>query len=233
MKTNTKKTAALLMAFGLTAAACGSTATDVVDDAAGVTEDVVSEVEDVVDGDDDAVDDSSDDSTSDDSTSSDEDSADADADDGQENDSDDAPEDIPATVVDVALSSDDFSTLVAAVTEAELVETLQGEGPFTVFAPTNDAFEALFTNAGITAEELLATSDLADTLTYHVIAGEVLAEDAIAADGTAVETVNGATIDISVVDGTVMLNGAASVVTADLVAGNGVVHVIDTVITPG
>ena len=137
-----------------------------------------------------------------------------------------------ATVVDVALSSDDFSILVAALTEADLVATLQGDGPFTVFAPTNAAFEQALSDLGLTAEELLARPDLADILTYHVVPGKVLAADAIAADGTEVATVNGDTIEISVVDGKVMIDGA-TVTSADLVAGNGVVHVIDSVILPG
>lgn len=139
---------------------------------------------------------------------------------------------LPATVVDIATSSEDFSTLVAAVTEAELVETLQGEGPFTVFAPTNAAFEQALSDLGLTAEELLASEDLSGILTYHVVAGRIMAADAIAADGTEVGTVNGDTIEVSVVDGNVMIDGA-TVVTADLEAGNGVVHVIDSVILPG
>jgi len=136
------------------------------------------------------------------------------------------------TVVDVALSNDDFSTLVAAVTEAGLVETLQGEGPFTVFAPTNAAFEQALSDLGLTADELLASDDLAGILTYHVVPAQVLAADAIAADGTEVATVNGDTIEVSVVEGNVMIDGA-TVTTADIVAGNGVVHVIDSVILPG
>lgn len=139
---------------------------------------------------------------------------------------------LPATVVDIALSSDDFSTLVAAVTQADLVTTLQGEGPFTVFAPTNAAFEQALADLGLTAEELLASPDLAGILTYHVVPGQIMAADAIAADGTEVATVNGDTIAVSVVDGNVMVDGA-TVTTADLEAGNGVVHVIDSVILPG
>jgi transforming growth factor-beta-induced protein len=146
-------------------------------------------------------------------------------------------QDMPATVVDVAVASPDHTTLVAAVTEAGLVETLSGEGPFTVFAPTNAAFEAALESLGLTAEELLASPDLSGILTYHVVPGKLMAADVLAAveagGGTAtVETVNGATIDVTVMDGTVMLNGAASVAVADLEAGNGVVHVIDAVILP-
>ena len=145
---------------------------------------------------------------------------------------DEAVTELPATVVDIAASSEDFGTLVAAVTEAELVETLQGEGPFTVFAPTNAAFEQALADLNLTAEELLASPDLSGILTYHVVAGEIDAATAIAADGTLVETVNGDTIEVSVVDGNVMIDGA-TVVTADLFAENGVVHVIDSVIIPG
>ena len=137
-----------------------------------------------------------------------------------------------ATVVEVAQSSDDFSVLVEAVVAADLAETLSGEGPFTVFAPTNDAFVAALDDLGLTKEELLASPDLASILTYHVVPGKILAADAIAADGSDIATVNGETVAISVVDGAVMVNGA-TVTTADLEAGNGVVHVIDTVILPG
>ena len=145
--------------------------------------------------------------------------------------------DKPATVVDIALSSDDFSTLVAAVVAADLVEVLQGEGPFTVFAPTNDAFADALEALGITAEELLASDDLGGILTYHVVAGNLMAADVLAAVeagmGTAtVETVNGAPITVEVIDGNVVLNGTATVTAVDLEAGNGVVHVIDAVILP-
>lgn len=144
---------------------------------------------------------------------------------------------MPATVVDIATSNDDFSTLVAAVVEADLAGVLSGEGPFTVFAPTNEAFAAALEALGITAEELLASPDLAGILTYHVVAGKLLASDVLAAvaagGGTAmVETVNGASISVQVVDGKVVIDGTATVVLTDLEAGNGVVHVIDAVILP-
>lgn len=231
MKTTAKKTAALLLAFGLTVAACGSDPEEFVDDASDaageITDDLEGALDDATnDSDEESEDDGDDPSPADDETSDDETKAD-------ESSTSNPASDIPATVVDVALSSPDFSTLVTALTEADLVETLQDDGPFTVFAPTNAAFESILTGADVTIEELLATPDLGDTLLYHVVAGEVFAEDAIAADGTAVETVNGATIDISVVDGEVRLNGVATVITADLPAGNGVVHIIDTVISPG
>jgi uncharacterized surface protein with fasciclin (FAS1) repeats len=146
-------------------------------------------------------------------------------------------QDMPATVVDIAVGSPDHTTLVAAVTQAGLVETLSGEGPFTVFAPTDEAFAAALEALGLTAEELLASPDLSGILTYHVVAGKLMAADVLAAveagGGTAsVETVNGAPIEVTVMDGKVMLNGTASVAVADLEAGNGVVHVIDAVILP-
>ena len=145
--------------------------------------------------------------------------------------------DMPGTVVDVALENEGFETLVAAVTEAELVETLSGEGPFTVFAPTDDAFAAALEALDLTAEELLASDDLAGILTYHVVPGKLMAADVLAAvesgyGSAAVETVNGAEIEVTVEDGMVMLNGAATVAVTDLEAGNGVVHVIDAVILP-
>jgi uncharacterized surface protein with fasciclin (FAS1) repeats len=147
-------------------------------------------------------------------------------------DEDEAMEDIPATVVDIASSSDDFSILVEAVVAADLAGTLSGEGPFTVFAPTNDAFADALVALDLTKEELLASPDLAGILTYHVVPATILAADAIAADGTEVPTVNGDTIEVTVVDGMVMVDGA-TVTATDLIAGNGVVHVIDAVILPG
>ncbi len=135
-------------------------------------------------------------------------------------------------IVEVAAGADDFSTLVAAVEAAGLVETLSGPGPFTVFAPTNEAFEAAFTDLGITAEELLAdTETLTSILTYHVLAGEVDAATAISLDGQTAETVNGAEISINVVDDNVLINDA-TVILPDVAASNGVIHGIDTVLLP-
>ena len=141
-----------------------------------------------------------------------------------------------ADIVDTAIEAGDFTTLVAAVQAAGLEETLRGDGPFTVFAPTDDAFAAL--PAG-TVDTLLAdpTGDLADILTYHVVAGEVLAADVVGLDGQSVETVNGATFTVNVGDdGTVTLTDAAgnevTVVATDIMATNGVIHVIDAVLLP-
>jgi len=144
----------------------------------------------------------------------------------------------PATVVELAAANSDFSTLVSAVQEAGLVETLSSEGPFTVFAPTNDAFASALESLDMTAEELLASEDLGGILTYHVVAGAVLAADVVAAveaggSEFVVATVNGADLTVTVQDGMVMLNGTATVTAADLMAGNGVVHVIDAVLLPG
>jgi transforming growth factor-beta-induced protein len=144
---------------------------------------------------------------------------------------DEAMADEPGTIVDVAVGAGSFTTLVAAVTEAGLVDTLSGEGPFTVFAPTDDAFAAALDALGLTAEELLASDDLAAILTYHVVAGEVDAATAISLDGQSADTVNGAPIDISVVDGNVMINNA-TVIGADIEASNGIIHIIDTVLLP-
>ena len=148
-----------------------------------------------------------------------------------------AQSDTPATVVDLASSNPEFSTLVSAVSTAGLAETLSAEGPFTVFAPTDDAFADALAALGITAEELLAREDLADILTYHVVPAQVMAEDVVAAVENGggeftVQTVNGADIAVTVVDGVVTLNGVASVTAADLLASNGVVHVIDAVLLP-
>jgi uncharacterized surface protein with fasciclin (FAS1) repeats len=139
-------------------------------------------------------------------------------------------------IVDTAIAAGDFTTLVAAVQAAGLEETLRGEGPFTVFAPTDEAFAAL--PAG-TLDALLAdpTGQLADILTYHVVPGAVLAADVVGLDGQAVTTVNGATITVGVAaDGTVTLTDAAgnevTVVATDVEASNGVIHVIDGVLLP-
>ena len=131
------------------------------------------------------------------------------------------------TIVDVASGAGNFGTLVAAVTAAELVETLSGEGPFTVFAPTDEAFAAL--PAGVVDALLLPVNKavLAQILTYHVVSGKVMAADVTDSD---VATVEGQTVKLSTADG-VTVNGA-KVVTADVAASNGVIHAIDAVILP-
>jgi uncharacterized surface protein with fasciclin (FAS1) repeats len=136
---------------------------------------------------------------------------------------------VPKTVVDIAMGSADHSTLVAAVKAADLVTTLSGAGPFTVFAPTNAAFDKLpkGTVDGLLKPEKKA--DLAAILTYHVVAGNVKAADL--KDGQMVKTVNGKELKVSIKDGKVSIGGA-NVTAADLVSGNGVVHVIDAVLLP-
>lgn len=136
------------------------------------------------------------------------------------------------TIVDIAVGNQDFSTLVTALQTAGLVNTLNGAGPFTVFAPTNAAFEALLQDLNITVDELLARPDLADILTYHVVPGAFPATDVIGLDGQSVTTVQGGDISISIVDGGVVLNDAVNVVDADIFASNGVIHVIDAVLLP-
>jgi transforming growth factor-beta-induced protein len=136
------------------------------------------------------------------------------------------------TIVDVAVGAGTFTTLVAAVQAAGLVETLSGPGPFTVFAPTDDAFAAALDALGLTAEELLADTDtLTSILTYHVVAGEVPSSQVVTLDGQDVETVNGATVTIAVDGDTVMVN-EATVTAVDVEASNGVIHVIDAVLLP-
>jgi uncharacterized surface protein with fasciclin (FAS1) repeats len=135
------------------------------------------------------------------------------------------------TVVEIASGNKDFSTLVAAVKAAGLVETLSSKGPFTVFAPTNDAFAKLPKG---TVEELLKPENkakLTSILTYHVVAGKVMAADAIKLDGKMAKTVNGQEIAIKVKEGKVMINDA-TVTAADIVGSNGVIHVVDTVLLP-
>jgi uncharacterized surface protein with fasciclin (FAS1) repeats len=129
-------------------------------------------------------------------------------------------------IVDTAVDAGSFTTLVAAVTAAGLVDTLKGEGPFTVFAPTDEAFAALPEG---TVESLLADPEaLTALLTYHVVAGKVMSTDL--SDGMTATTVNGADVTIMTEAG-VMIN-EANVTTADIEASNGVIHVIDTVLMP-
>lgn len=145
------------------------------------------------------------------------------------------------TIVDIAVGSADHTTLVAAVKAADLVTTLQSAGPFTVFAPVNAAFAKL--PAG-TVDYLLKAENkatLAKVLTYHVVAGKFVAADVVkainAAKGTlSLKTVSGGTLLASLKDGKVILKdekgGTSTVLVADLIAGNGVIHVIDSVVLP-
>ena len=136
--------------------------------------------------------------------------------------------DEPGTIVVVADTNGSFGPLVAAVTAADLVETLESEGPFTVFAPTDDAFAALpegLVDCLLLEENVDALSSI---LTYHVVAGEVLSTDLT--DGP-VETVQGEEITVDLTDG-VVLNETVNVVIADVPASNGVIHAIDGVLVP-
>jgi len=134
------------------------------------------------------------------------------------------------TIVDIAVADGRFNTLVAAVTAADLVETLSGEGPFTVFAPTDDAFAAL--PAG-TLDSLLLPENkqaLTDILLYHVVSGKVMAADVVTL--TSAPTVLGKDVTITVKDGKVYLNDTVQVIITDIEASNGVIHVIDAVLLP-
>ena len=140
---------------------------------------------------------------------------------------DTAAETTVGTIVDVAVGAGNFNTLVAAVTAADLVETLSGEGPFTVFAPTDEAFAAL--PAGVLDALLLPENKalLAQILTYHVVSGKVMAADIVDGD---VATVEGSNVMLVTTSG-VKVNDA-NVVSADVPASNGVIHAIDAVILP-
>lgn len=130
-------------------------------------------------------------------------------------------------IVDTAVSAEKFKTLVTAVKAAELVDTLKGKGPFTVFAPTDEAFAKVPKE---TLEGLLKDKKaLAGVLTYHVVPGKVLAADVVKLKSA--KTVQGEEVKIEVVDGKVKINGA-NVVKTDIVCANGVIHVIDAVILP-
>lgn len=146
------------------------------------------------------------------------------------------------TIVEVAQDNPDFSTLVSAVTTAELGETLSGEGPYTVFAPTNAAFEAV---DQATLEQLMSEEgreDLTNILTYHVVEGETMAQalteaiEGAGEEGYELTTVNGATLTATMEGGNVVLTDAvgntATVTATDVDASNGVIHVIDTVLMP-
>jgi transforming growth factor-beta-induced protein len=132
-------------------------------------------------------------------------------------------------IVDTAVAAGDFNTLAQALTAAGLVDTLKGEGPYTVFAPTDAAFADV---PKATLDSLLADPKgaLTDVLTYHVVPGTIMAADIT--DGQTVETVNGAKLTFKVAaDGSVMVNDA-NVTTADIQTSNGVIHVIDAVLIP-
>lgn len=131
------------------------------------------------------------------------------------------------SVVEIAVSNPDFSILVEAVTKAGLVDALSASGPFTVFAPTNDAFNALFKQLGVGGIKDLSAEQLTPILTYHVVSGRVMSTDL---SNTSVATLNGKKISIDISNG-VKIN-ESKVVKADIQGTNGVVHVIDRVLIP-
>ena len=137
------------------------------------------------------------------------------------------PMEVSKTIVDIAVEDGRFETLVAALQAAELVSTLSGEGPFTVFAPTDDAFAAL--PDGVVAGLLEDIPSLTEVLTYHVVSGTVLAETVVGL--TSAATLQGEEVTIEVIDGTVKIDGATVLIT-DIIGSNGVIHVIDSVILP-
>lgn len=146
---------------------------------------------------------------------------------------------LPPTIADIAILSPDFNVLVAALVEADLVGAVSRyDTPLTVFAPTDAAFGALLEALEATPEQLLARDDLADILRYHVVAGELRAAAVVAAvtssdGGTySAPTLEGRSIDVTIVDGGVVLNGTVNVIVTDVIAANGVIHVIDAVLLP-
>lgn len=140
--------------------------------------------------------------------------------------SEEPAEEAPGAIVDIAVEDGRFTTLVDAVTSAGLAETLSGEGPFTVFAPTDDAFAALPEGT----LENLSVDDLTNILLYHVVDGAVLAETVVTLDSAT--TLLGEDVSITVQDGNVFLNNDIQVIIADIEASNGVIHVIDGVLLP-
>ncbi|MEO7335299.1 MAG: fasciclin domain-containing protein [Caldimonas sp.] len=132
-------------------------------------------------------------------------------------------------IIETAVAAGNFKTLAAALTAANLIDTLKGAGPFTVFAPTDEAFAKL--PAGTVDSLLKDLPKLSAILTYHVVAGKVMAADVMRIDGQSAKTVNGSSLSISTKDG-VKLNGASTVVKTDIECTNGVIHVIDSVLLP-
>ena len=138
---------------------------------------------------------------------------------------------MPKDIVDTAIADGRFTTLVTAVKAAGLVDTLKGAGPFTVFAPTDDAFAKL--PAGTVEGLLKDIPTLKNILLYHVLSGKVMAADVLKLDGKMVDTaLMGKQIKISIKDGKVYLNDTAQVIITDIQTSNGVIHVIDAVLLP-
>jgi transforming growth factor-beta-induced protein len=137
-----------------------------------------------------------------------------------------AEDDEAKTIVETAIEAGDFNTLVSAVDAAGLTDTLNGEGPFTVFAPTDEAFASLFASVEIDMNDIEA---LTEVLTYHVASGEYMAADVV--NMTSIPTLQGGNLTVEVTDEGVMVNGA-NVTTTDILCSNGVIHVIDAVLMP-
>jgi transforming growth factor-beta-induced protein len=134
------------------------------------------------------------------------------------------------SIVEIAVSNDDFSILVEALTKAELVDALSADGPFTVFAPTNDAFKNLFKELGVDGVSDLTKDQLTPILLYHVVSGNVMAASVKSGD---VPTLNkDADLMVKASSEGVMINKKSNVVTTDIAATNGVIHVIDAVLVP-
>jgi uncharacterized surface protein with fasciclin (FAS1) repeats len=153
---------------------------------------------------------------------------------GCSDDDNDSDNEAVLDIVETATDAEGFSTLVAAVSAADLVATLQGDGPFTVFAPTDEAFTNFLEAKDLSADQLLESEGLADILTYHVLASEVLAEDAIAvasSEDNIVYTVNGQGLALSLSGEDLYIN-LSKVISPDILASNGVIHAIDAVLEP-
>jgi len=133
-------------------------------------------------------------------------------------------------IVDNAVNSKDHTTLVAAVKAAGLVETLKGPGPFTVFAPTNEAFDKLPAGTVTTLLKPEKKADLTKVLTYHVVSGRYMSSDL--KDGMKLKTVQGQELTFAAKDGKWWINGTSMIEIADIIDSNGVTHVVDTVLMP-
>lgn len=135
------------------------------------------------------------------------------------------------TIVEVAVSDERFSILVEAVVKADLVDALNAEGPYTVFAPTDDAFKALFKDLGVSGISELTKDQLTPILLYHVVNGKVMAKDV--KSGTVPTLNDKASLEVDASKKGVMINGSSNVIITDVAASNGVIHVIDRVLVPG
>jgi len=135
---------------------------------------------------------------------------------------------LPPSIVDLAIANESFSILVQAVVKANLVDALSAAGPFTVFAPTNAAFEALFATLGVSGVADLTAEQLTPILTYHVVSGNVLSSQLSAGD---VPTLNGESLSIAVSPAP-SINGTVNIVATDVQGSNGIIHVIDQVLLP-